>query len=195
MSEHPDIDGRPAKRARLDDTVETAPLTPSIAATTSTELPKAPIASRSATIDGDLEREVRAGITEYVCPDNLGFTGTLKQRYTDFLVNEIGLDGKVLHLRFAGVEKKNGERKVDGGRQSGESVDSKQEGKIDAMDNAAFDAAQKQDVTAEAKPDSSNAEGRVNGHEDIKSEKQQDQQVCVGQTNYNASYSRFAALR
>jgi tRNA pseudouridine13 synthase len=51
----------------------------------------------------DLEREVRAGITEYVCPNNLGFNGVLKQRYTDFLVNEIGLDGKVLHLRSIGA--------------------------------------------------------------------------------------------
>jgi len=51
----------------------------------------------------DLEREVRAGITEYVCPNNLGFNGVLKQRYTDFLVNEIGLDGNVLHLRSIGA--------------------------------------------------------------------------------------------
>jgi tRNA pseudouridine13 synthase len=53
-----------------------------------------------------LEREVRAGITEYVCPDNLGFTGVLKQRYTDFLVNEIGLDGQVLHLKSTEVQEK-----------------------------------------------------------------------------------------
>lgn len=95
MSEPSNLDARPAKRARLDE--------PSADA-----LPKAPIVSDTPanTNDHDLEREVRAGITEYVCPDNLGFTGVLKQRYTDFLVNEIGLDGEVLHLRKAGVEGK-----------------------------------------------------------------------------------------
>jgi tRNA pseudouridine13 synthase len=30
--------------------------------------------------DGELEKEIRAGITEYVSPDNSGFTGILKQR-------------------------------------------------------------------------------------------------------------------
>lgn len=76
---------RPAKRAKIDD---------------------------SSAINADLEREVRAGITEYVCPDNLGFKGVLKQRYTDFLVNEIGLDGQVLHLTSTAVEE---QRKVDQG--------------------------------------------------------------------------------
>jgi tRNA pseudouridine13 synthase len=95
MSEPSEIDARPAKRARLDESPSGA-------------LPKAPIVSDtpSNSNDHDLEREIRAGITAYVCPDNLGFTGVLKQRYTDFLVNEIGLDGKVLHLRKAGVEGK-----------------------------------------------------------------------------------------
>lgn len=101
-----DPDARPAKRARLDD-----PTTPSITASTAdADAPqlraKAPVASETAAAsnnDNDFEREIRAGITEYVCPDNLGFTGVLKQRYTDFLVNEIGLDGEVLHLRRAGV--------------------------------------------------------------------------------------------
>jgi tRNA pseudouridine13 synthase len=64
-------------------------------------------------IDADLEREVRAGITEYVCPDNLGFTGILKQRYTDFLVNEIGLDGEVLHLTSTEAQKKKVEEKKE----------------------------------------------------------------------------------
>ncbi|KAF9734584.1 hypothetical protein PMIN06_001280 [Paraphaeosphaeria minitans] len=97
MSELSDINARPAKRARLDEPAATADA-----------LPKAPIVSDTptSTNEHDLEREVRAGIAEYVCPDNLGFTGVLKQRYTDFLVNEIGLDGEVLHLRKAGVEGK-----------------------------------------------------------------------------------------
>jgi tRNA pseudouridine13 synthase len=88
MSDHADDSARPAKRARLDDNAPT--------------LSSAPAPQP----DTDLEREVRAGITEYVCPDNLGFTGVLKQRYTDFLVNEIGLDGRVLRLRSMAVPKR-----------------------------------------------------------------------------------------
>jgi len=105
MSDHADESARPAKRARLDDNSATS---------LSTQAPQAfqaaPTVPVSA-IDADLEREIRAGITEYVCPDNLGFTGVLKQRYTDFLVNEIGLDGQVLHLKSTNVPKR--ERKGD----------------------------------------------------------------------------------
>ncbi|KAK1910131.1 hypothetical protein P3342_006402 [Pyrenophora teres f. teres] len=85
MSQMSEDSSRPAKRAKIDS---------------------------SSPIDPDLEREMRAGITEYVCRHNLGFTGVLKQRYTDFLVNEIGLDGHVLHLTSTAVEE---QRKVDQG--------------------------------------------------------------------------------
>jgi tRNA pseudouridine13 synthase len=102
MSEQLDESMRPTKRARIDDNA-----TPSLSAASSTPTQQtAAILSAPATIDADLEREVRAGITEYVCPDNLGFTGVLKQRYTDFLVNEIALDGQVLHLKSTEVEEK-----------------------------------------------------------------------------------------
>ncbi|OCK84249.1 pseudouridine synthase-like protein TruD/Pus7 [Lepidopterella palustris CBS 459.81] len=53
--------------------------------------------------DSELEKEIRAGITEYVSPENPGFTGILKQRYTDFLVNEILPSGQVLHLENLSV--------------------------------------------------------------------------------------------
>ena len=107
MSDPSDDSARPAKRARLDDNTA-----PTFSAETSAPAPQATAIDLKATsitaIDADLEREVRAGITEYVCPDNLGFTGILKQRYTDFLVNEIGLDGEVLHLRSTDVPRKEG---------------------------------------------------------------------------------------
>ncbi|PQE22202.1 pseudouridine synthase Pus7 protein [Rutstroemia sp. NJR-2017a WRK4] len=45
------------------------------------------------------EREAEAGILHYVNKSNPGFQGVLKQRYTDFMVNEITLDGEVVHLR------------------------------------------------------------------------------------------------
>ncbi|KAL2054063.1 hypothetical protein ABVK25_005602 [Lepraria finkii] len=43
-------------------------------------------------------KEAASGITEFVSPDLLGFTGILKKRYTDFLVNEILPSGQVIHL-------------------------------------------------------------------------------------------------
>lgn len=47
--------------------------------------------------------EPRVGITEYISPDLAGFRGILKQRYSDFMVNEIGLDGQVVHLTDTGA--------------------------------------------------------------------------------------------
>ena len=44
------------------------------------------------------EQERAVGITAFVSPDTLGFTCIVKQRYTDFLVNEILPGGEVLHL-------------------------------------------------------------------------------------------------
>ena len=41
--------------------------------------------------------ECDVGITQY-CSTHEGFSGILKQRYSDFLVNEINLDGKTVHL-------------------------------------------------------------------------------------------------
>ncbi|OAG18602.1 tRNA pseudouridine synthase D [Alternaria alternata] len=101
MSERLDESTRPAKRARLDENTNI-----SLPTTSPAPAQTAAILSAPASVDTDLEREVRAGITEYVCPNNLGFTGILKQRYTDFLVNEIALDGQVLHLKSTEVEEK-----------------------------------------------------------------------------------------
>jgi tRNA pseudouridine13 synthase len=44
------------------------------------------------------EQERAVGITKYVSPDAPGFSCIVKQRYTDFLVNEIRPTGEVLHL-------------------------------------------------------------------------------------------------
>ncbi|MCJ1252058.1 hypothetical protein MMC30_009296 [Trapelia coarctata] len=43
-------------------------------------------------------KEEDVGIIEFVSPDLTGFTGILKKRYTDFLVNEILPNGEVVHL-------------------------------------------------------------------------------------------------
>jgi hypothetical protein len=151
MSDHADDSARPAKRARLDDNGA-----PSLS---SAPAPQAAAIAPTAAIDADLEREVRAGITEYVCPDNLGFTGVLKQRYTDFLVNEIGLDGQVMHLKSTDVPKK--EKKVDGRQVNGgaERRDNAGEGKLvvkeengDATMVDAQDGEQKVSVKTEDAP-------------------------------------------
>ena len=44
-------------------------------------------------------KEEDVGITEYMSPENPGFKCVLKHRYSDFLVNEIGLDGKVVWIK------------------------------------------------------------------------------------------------
>ncbi|TQS37129.1 hypothetical protein Golomagni_02407 [Golovinomyces magnicellulatus] len=52
-------------------------------------------------INGDnrqSSREAAVGIKHYVNPSCTGFSGTLKKRYSDFIVNEIALDGTVYHL-------------------------------------------------------------------------------------------------
>ncbi|KAF2266444.1 tRNA pseudouridine synthase D [Lojkania enalia] len=111
MDELPDSQ-RPVKRARLDGSAspQSAPLTPSKPTPEATALIPCEITPASASpargaAATDLDREIRAGITEYVCPGNLGFSGVLKQRYSDFLVNEIGRDGRVVRLKGVGVGK------------------------------------------------------------------------------------------
>ncbi|ELT96146.1 hypothetical protein CAPTEDRAFT_160486 [Capitella teleta] len=42
-------------------------------------------------------QEKDCGITEYIS-QHKGFSGVIKQRYSDFQVNEVGLDGSVVHL-------------------------------------------------------------------------------------------------
>ena len=133
MADDRENDARPAKRARLD---ESAAHTPSTVATPQA-VPGSALNAPSQ-IETDYEREVRAGITEYICPDNLGFTGTLKQRYTDFLVNEIGLDGQVLHLKSTHVEKKQKQAKEDVNTEA--PVDTK-EGKIEIVEENGGDSA------------------------------------------------------
>lgn len=47
-------------------------------------------------------KEAEVGITAYVSSEALGFRGMLKKRYTDFIVNEILPNGKVVHLQRLG---------------------------------------------------------------------------------------------
>jgi len=76
------------------------------------------------------ELELAVGIAGYVHPDLPGWQGVFKKRYADFLVNEIGLDGKVAHLTDFGSEflrkggKKREEKKEQKEEEAGPSVSS-----------------------------------------------------------------------
>jgi tRNA pseudouridine13 synthase len=53
----------------------------------------------SAAISNDNMKELEVGINTWIDESRPVFHGLLKKRYTDFLVNEILLDGTVAHLR------------------------------------------------------------------------------------------------
>lgn len=56
-------------------------------------------------------QETDVGITQYISGSVAGFNGVLKQRYTDFLVNEIDLSGAVVHLTDEGLPTRQDRRK------------------------------------------------------------------------------------
>ncbi|KAL5013397.1 hypothetical protein ScPMuIL_007667 [Solemya velum] len=56
------------------------------------------------TEEGVYMREHDMGITEYISTHK-GFHAIIKQRYSDFIVNEIDMDGKVVHLTDVTVQK------------------------------------------------------------------------------------------
>ncbi|WEW54618.1 multisubstrate pseudouridine synthase 7 [Emydomyces testavorans] len=93
MKDHLSGDESRRKRVKLADDQSTAAVTVSEAI--ETPAAEQPTASR----DAQALKEAEVGITEYVCPNLPGFSGILKKRYTDFLVNEILPSGQVLHLR------------------------------------------------------------------------------------------------
>ncbi|KAJ5826637.1 hypothetical protein N7447_003400 [Penicillium robsamsonii] len=87
--EKPDIVESPRKRQKTEDVASTeVAITLDGATETST-----------AVSDAQTLKEAEVGITEFVSNDTEGFSGILKKRYTDFMVNEIMLNGEVVHLR------------------------------------------------------------------------------------------------
>ncbi|CAG8889683.1 unnamed protein product [Penicillium nalgiovense] len=89
--EKPDIVESPRKRQKTEDTGSTEV---AVAVNRATETPSTAIA------DAQALKEVEVGITEFVSNDTEGFSGILKKRYTDFMVNEIMTTGEVVHLQF-----------------------------------------------------------------------------------------------
>lgn len=83
-------------------------------------------------------QESEVGITQYINETNRqdgGFFGTIKQRYSDFLVNEIDLDGNVVHLRDEGVDlgKTKKERKIERRQREREELQNKTPEEIEAI--------------------------------------------------------------
>lgn len=60
--------------------------------------------------------EAVVGIKQFLAPDVVGFHGTIKERYSDFIVREVALDGTVAQLtdvkRFTSARAKGKEQKV-----------------------------------------------------------------------------------
>lgn len=133
----PDISNSPRKKVKLDHT----PLADVQLDGTVNQMPSSVTAegpdSMGVNFTSDqheapndqLSKEAACGITEFVSPDLLGFTGVLKKRYaraiyrfglrsdsnryTDFLVNEILPSGRVVHLDNTRAPKHNLHRKKE----------------------------------------------------------------------------------
>jgi len=56
------------------------------------------VVSAQAAITQSVAAEIAVGITEYVNPMLPAWSGVLKQRYSDFLVNEVDQQGRTVHL-------------------------------------------------------------------------------------------------
>lgn len=61
------------------------------------------VAGASSSGNGVSESDV--GITHFLTPENPGFRGQIKQRYSDFMVNEIDLEGNVVYLKDRGFKR------------------------------------------------------------------------------------------
>ncbi|KAE8142517.1 pseudouridine synthase [Aspergillus pseudotamarii] len=117
-----DIVESPRKRLKVDNTSTTdeATLPPSAGA-------PAEISER----DAQALKEAEVGITEFVSAENAGFSGILKKRYTDFLVNEIVPSGEVLHLSaLAGPQSE--QNNNDSADKTETTVENKQQGDAEA---------------------------------------------------------------
>ncbi|GAA5861466.1 hypothetical protein JCM3774_000257 [Rhodotorula dairenensis] len=95
-----------AKRQRLDDPSTADSTSTSTSTSTSSRIAhfftdQAPglFGVLAHSIGKRAANEDEVGITQYVSPDVEPFSGIIKHRFTDFLVNEVGLDGQVVRLR------------------------------------------------------------------------------------------------
>ncbi|KAI9668593.1 MAG: hypothetical protein M1831_001032 [Alyxoria varia] len=95
----------PAKRPKLESDKFAPDPKPSTADTTVPN--EASSNSPGKAVNADtVQKEAKVGISAFVNPYSKGFSGVLKQRYTDFLVNEVLSDGSVVHLESLKVPKR-----------------------------------------------------------------------------------------
>ena len=115
-----------------------------------------PSGNEQHTEEGQALQERAVGITAYVSPDAPGFSGILKQRYTDFLVNEIVPSGQVLHLTdIAGPpdnRKSRQQQRRDGNENGGEADAGAEAGRKRQAEDAATEQESKR-VKVEEKTD------------------------------------------
>jgi tRNA pseudouridine13 synthase len=112
MAEEERQKGHPRKRLRLDEAGNSVEQeeAPNVAA---------PKVTNIISLENDLQRELKSGITAYVNPDTTGFSGVFKQRYTDFLVNEVLPSGEVLHL----VDIEDGTKRKNNGKNGAQAAE------------------------------------------------------------------------
>lgn len=86
-------------------------------------------------------QEADVGITQYINEANRsdgGFYGYIKQRYSDFLVNEIDMNGNVVHLTDDGIDlgKSKKEKRMEKRKQEREELQNKSQEEIDSIKEA-----------------------------------------------------------
>lgn len=112
MEETQEMD-RPSKRIKLDSEQQPGTQVPDTLMSGTKNSSSEQTTNPQVNIDteGNMEaqalKESEVGIIGYVSGSSEGFTGILKKRYTDFLVNEILPTGEVCHLKITKAPKAN----------------------------------------------------------------------------------------
>ncbi|KAK6465006.1 pseudouridine synthase [Scheffersomyces coipomensis] len=79
--------------------------------------------------------EDQVGITEFINKQGSGFVGSIKQLYTDFQVNEIDINNKVIHLLDEGIDtgKSKKEKRYEKREQERQELDGKTPEEVEAI--------------------------------------------------------------
>ncbi|OWB56087.1 hypothetical protein B5S28_g1978 [[Candida] boidinii] len=85
--------------------------------------------------NGITEKDV--GITEFVCKNANRINGVLKERYSDFMVNEIDMDSNVVHLLDEGIPDKRERRRERREKERQEHADADANGDVNTVAVAA----------------------------------------------------------
>ncbi|KAI7520493.1 hypothetical protein KC331_g20185, partial [Hortaea werneckii] len=105
--------------------------------------------------EAESEQERAVGITAYVSPSKPSFQCVVKQRYTDFLVNEILPTGAVLHLtELPGFEPK---RQKDAPVQQADGIGEQSKPASDAANGSTVDSTTANDSTSAPEQDQAQA--------------------------------------